>query len=357
MFLVGAFAPAIKEDLGFGDASFGAVFTVGFFVSAVVIQVSGQGADRLGARRMIRIGLIVSMVGALALGTVATSFWLLLLAFSITRASEGMVQPAVNTLISEGVPTHQRGRSIGFKQAAIPLSTALAGISVPLLGDWIGWEGVILLVVPLAVPAWFFLPTVQLPSHKLAQSRTDLWRARHLQIIALGASFGAAGVVTVPSFLTTAAEEAGFSKGGAGLLLTLGGVVMIVSRLVLGSLADRFAFDRFVGVGCAVGVGSLSYVAFATESKPLIVAGTALLFGVGWAWPGLLILGVIERHPNEPGAASAVVQTSVRIGAMFSPVLFGVVADHAGFGVAWFVPFGFAIVGASLLLASSRIAQ
>ena len=356
-FLLGAFAPSIKEDVGFGDAGLGAVFTIGFLVSAVILQFSGAAADRSGPQRVIRMGLVLAAIGAVALGTLVTSLVMLVVAFSLNRAAEAVVQPATNTLVSEAVPARQRGRAMGIKQSAIPLSTALAGVAVPVLGGWIGWQGVFLIVAALAIPAWMAVPPTSAPHAAGAQSRAELWRARHLQVIALGAAFSAAGVVTVSGFLTTAAKEAGFSEGAAGLLLTLGGLVMIVSRLVWGALADRFAFDRFVAVGGAVAVGGLAYLAFATESKPWIVVGTALVFGVGWSWPGLMILGVIERHPNEPGAASAVVQTAVRVGALVSPITFGLIADSAGFRAAWVLPFACALVGATLLVAGSRVAQ
>ncbi len=355
-FLVGAFAPTIKEDLGFGDTALGALFTVGFLVSAVALQVTGRVADRRGPTLSLRLGMVLAAAASLFMSTAATAYALLLLAFGLNRLAEAMVQPATNTLISRSVPARQRGRAMGAKQSAIPLATALAGLSVPVLGGAIGWRGTFALVAALAVPAFLLVPRHVPPGAQASRTRGDLWRTRHLQLISAGGALAAGSVITVAGFLTTAAEEAGYSEGTAGLLLTLGGVVMIGSRLVWGWLADRFVFDRFLVVAGAIGVGSVAYPLLAAGSKPTIALGTALVFGVGWSWPGLVILGVVEHHPGEPGAATAVLQTSIRVGALASPVAFGALADGVGFGAAWMLSFGLALGATALMLAGSRLA-
>lgn len=356
-FMLGAFAPAIKDDLGFGDTALGALFSLGYLLSAVGLQFGGVAADHEGPRRIIRAGLVVASIGTVVIGGVADTYLILLIGFSVVRIAEALVQPATNTLISVAVPVPRRGIAMGTKQAAIPLSTTLSGLAVPLLGDSIGWEGSFLCVAVVAGAAWVVMPGAPSPQrHPQQRSRRELWRVPHLRLLAAAGACAAASVVTVAGFLTTAAIEAGYSEASAGLLLTLGGLIMIASRLAWGLLADRFGFDRFVAVGAAVGLGALAYLLFATESKPLLVVGTVLVFGIGWSWPGLMILGVIEHHPDQPGAASAVLQTGVRLGALVSPIAFGALAERAGFQVAWFLPFGFAVLATVLMFAGARAA-
>ena len=47
-FLVGSFAPQIKEDLNFGDTELGALLTFGYLVSSIIMQMGGGIADRKG---------------------------------------------------------------------------------------------------------------------------------------------------------------------------------------------------------------------------------------------------------------------------------------------------------------------
>lgn len=356
-FMLGAFGPTIKDELGFGETAFGAIFTIGFLASAVGLQFAGAVADRSGPSPTMRAGIALGGAGALAIAVAGRSYVALVVFFCAIRVAESMVQPATNTLVSRMVPLRLRGRSLGIKQSSIPFSTALAGFAVPLAGDTIGWQATFGIVAACAFPVLFTVPANPAsPSASDVRPPASLRRLPHMRLLSLAGAFAAASVVTVSGFLTTAAEDAGFSEGDAGLLLGVGGVVMVISRLSWGLLADRVAFDRFRGVALALGLGSVAHLLFVTGSQPLMLAGTLLIFGVGWSWPGLLLLGLIELHPEAPGAASAVVQTAIRLGALGSPLLFGLVVDNGGFDVAWYLPFGFAVIGSVLLMAGSSAA-
>ena len=356
-FLVGSFAPQIKEDLGFGDTELGALLTFGYLISSVVMQLGGGVADRRGPLLILRTGIAIGAISALLVGTTANTYLILLLCIGLNRVGEGLIQPATNTLISLGVNQPRQGIAIAIKQAAVPLSTALAGLAVPTLGSILGWEGTFLILAILAFPAWLLIPNVGVSSSTTFPTRLDMWRSRHLKIASIAGAFSAAAVVTVAGFLTTAAEEAGYSDSSAGLILGIGGLVMIVSRLSWGYLADKFQFDRFKAVSICLALGSIAFVLFAIGTKVSIAIGALVSFGIGWSWPGLLLLGVIEQHPDEPGAATATLQTSIRLGAMVAPLGFGIVVDTFGFGAAWIIAFSSTIVGSALMVNASRALQ
>jgi MFS family permease len=356
-FLLGAFAPTLKEELDFGDTALGMMFTIGYLVSAGGLQLAGTLSDQRGPALTIRAGIAIAGAGSLAIAFGGSSYLALLFLFTIVRFGESLVHPGTNTMVSQAVPPRQQGRSLGIKQAAIPFATALAGLAVPLAGDTIGWQATFAIVAALSVPVLFSVPANTRAAVRRTERRPSLWRLPHLRLLGLGGAFAAASVVTVAGFLTTAAEDAGYSEGQAGLLLALGGVIMVVSRLSWGLLADRYAFDRFMAVAGALGVGSVAYLLFATQSRSALVVGTVLVFGIGWSWPGVVLLGVIELHPDAPGAASAVIQTSVRLGALGAPLVFGVVADRSGFGIAWLLSFGFALAGMLCVAAASVSAR
>ena len=354
-FLLGAFAPTIREELNFGATALGAIFSFGFLVSAMILQFGGSLADDGGPRRAIRLGLLIAACGAIGISTLGRTYVLLVVFYGVIRAAEAIVQPSTNSLISGLVPAERRGFSMGFKQAAVPLSTALSGLAVPLLGDVIGWRGVFALVAVIAVPAWFAIPLAPTPPKRSPGVRRELWRTPHLRLAAIAGGFAAGAMLTVAGFLATAATEtAGFSRSRAGLLLTVGGAVMIMSRVSWGIAADRWAFDRFKAVGWVLLFGSASFPLFAAGTESAMIIGTALIFGIGWSFPGIFLLGIIEQHPETPGVASAIAQTGVRIGALISPFLFGVMVDQWGFGVAWYLPAALSMIGGILMFATSH---
>lgn len=352
-FLIGSFAPAIKADIGLDETGIGAIFTFGYLVSAVVLQLSGSFADRRGPQLAIRIGLVFAVLGLLAFATISTTFVLILVAFAFNRTAEAMIQPATNTLVSRGVVATRRGTAMGVKQAAVPVSTMLAGLAVPVLGDSLGWRGTFGLVAVVAIPVWFVLPEIPPPPKRTMRSKRELWAERHIKFAAVGGGFAAAGVVTAAGFLVLAAKDAGFSDGSAGLLLAVGGAIMIPARLSWGVLADRFSFNRFRAVTLCLICAVVSFLLFSTESKSAIIAGTLLLFGVGWSWPGLFLFAVLEQHPEAPGASTAIVQTGIRVGAFAAPLAFGWLADNRGFGTAWLLPACSAGVASVLIFQAS----
>ena len=353
-FLLGAFAPEIKEDLSFGDTELGAILTFGYLVSSIVMSSSGGIADRTGPKRVLRYGVIIASIAALLTGSLGNTFFLLMLFIGLNRVAEGIIHPATNTLISSSVVLDRQGIAMAAKQSAVPFATALAGFAVPTLGVAFGWKGTFLVVALLAFPAWFVIPDAPLIGGTSFSSRREMWRLSHLRLLALAGAFSAAAVVTVSGFLTTSAKNAGYTDGDAGLILGLGGILMIISRLAWGFLADRFQFDRFKAVSASLLFGSLSFVLFAIESKASIAVGSVFIFGIGWSWPGLALLGIIEHHRDEPGEATAIVQTSIRLGAMFAPLGFGLIADSFDYSYAWLFSLVAALLGGLFMLLASK---
>jgi MFS family permease len=352
-FLLGAFGPAIKDDFDIGDTEYGLLFTFGFLVSATVLQFAGAFADRRGAQLAIRIAMVVGILGAVAFGFVP-GFALMFGAFALSRIAEATAQPATNTLVGAVVAPHQQGRSVGFKQAAIPTATGLAGLAVPLFGSGTWRPAFVLVAVPAAL-VFLAVPHAPVQSRGMAAPRRQLLQSRYLQLIGLGGAFAAAAMVSVGSFLVSGAENVGFSENNAGLLLTLGALFMIPARIGWGFLADARTFNRFAAVGLCLAAAAVALGLFAVGQKWSFIAGTVLMFALGWSWPGLLLFAVIEQHPNEPGSATAIVQTAVRLGAVSSPFIFGWLADNRGYRTAWLTAAGSATVSAVLLAAGAVV--
>ena len=174
-FLVGAFGPEIKADLDIGDATFGAIFTIGYLTSAGVMQISGTLADRHGARRSLRFGVTLGAIAALVLGQAAAGVAILVVGMVLNRMAEATVQPATNTLVAAAIAPNRQGLATGIKQAAIPLSTALAGLAVPVLGSTLGWDGTFVIIAVLAAGAWLAIPPAEPVPHGRRASRRALW--------------------------------------------------------------------------------------------------------------------------------------------------------------------------------------
>ena len=86
-----------------------------------------------------------------------------------------------------------------------------------------------------------------------------------------------------------------------------------------------------------IALGALTSVWFTWRSPAVQLIGVPLAFGAGWAWPGLFNLSVVRAAPRFPGRATGITQTGTYVGGAVGPVIFGAVAEGAGYTAAWWL--------------------
>ena len=350
--LVGALAPEIQEDLGFGDAEQGLAIGVFFAVSALFSSWGGALTDRVGPSPALRAAALASAIGATML-LVSPGYGVLVAGLVIAAFGNAISQPGNNTFIAGGVPPHRRGLALGIKQAAIPTSTGLAGLALPTLAVTLGWRWAYAAAIVLALGAMVAVPTIDPPVRRRSED-PGFRPTRRLILVAGGSAAGAAAVASLGAFLVRSARDAGFSDTSAGLLQVAGSVLLISTRIGWGWLMDHRPLDRFRFAAMLLGVGAVAFPLLASGRHGLMVLGALLAFGAGWSWPGIVHLGTVETNPRSTGAASGVVQTGMFTGAMIGPALFGLVADSHGFGWAWMLSCGFSTL-AMLLVGAGAV--
>ena len=135
--------PGMMEDLGFSKTALGAVMTALFFAYAVGQFVNGQLGDKIGARRLISLGLLVSGVLNLVFGFTG-AFTAMMIIWGLNGYFQAMGWgPSVKT-VANWFPPEKRGRMGGFLgtsyQVGAAYSWALSGFIVGLLGwRWAFW--------------------------------------------------------------------------------------------------------------------------------------------------------------------------------------------------------------------------
>jgi len=70
------------------------------------------------------------------------------------------------------------------------------------------------------------------------------------------------------------------------------------------------------------------------------VLGTFVAFALGWGWPGLFNLAVVDLNRHAPGAATGVTQTGIYVGAAAGPAAYGLLSHEIGYSGAWAVSGG-----------------
>lgn len=229
VFLVGGLAVQMGEELRFSPAGLGLAVSVYFGVSALASVPSGALVERYGPRIVARAGLLLAATTLLAIAVLAHSFATLVVLLGLSAGANSLGQLASNAALARHVPPGRQGLSFGVKQAAIPVSTLLAGAAVPAIALTAGWRWAF---VAAAGAALATLPAV--PAGDRTTRRSEGTRGERattaLVVLGLAATLAAAAANALGTFVVDSAVGRGLSPGLAGLTLTFGSAVCVTAR-------------------------------------------------------------------------------------------------------------------------------
>jgi predicted MFS family arabinose efflux permease len=178
--------------------------------------------------------------------------------------------------------------------------------------------------------------------------------SRALLLTAIGAALATAGPSALGAYLVASAVDVGVAEGTAGLLAASGSGLSLAVRVMLGARADRRRDYGLGTVAVLLAAGSVGFALMGTDAVPSFVAGTLLAFTLGWGWPGLFNLAVVDSNRDSPGSASGISQTGIYVGAGAGPAAFGALYASAGHGAAWLVVAGSTLLAAVVIWLAAR---
>ncbi|PZG10067.1 MFS transporter, partial [Micromonospora craterilacus] len=334
VFLVGGLAVQMREELGFSPAGLGLVVAVYFGVGALASVPSGALVERWGGAVVARAGILVSAGSLLAVAVLARSYPMLVGLLAVAGTANALGQLSSNVLLARHVPARRQGLSFGVKQAAIPVSTLLAGAAVPTLALTVGWRWAFVAAAGAALAA---LPAVPAqgprPARRAATSAGSA--SVGLVVVGVAATLAAGAANALGTFVVDASADRGLGPALAGLTLTLGSAVCVAARVGVGWLADRRSGGHVAVIAGLLVAGSVGLGLLAVAGPGALVVGVLLGFGLGWSWPGLMNFAVVRLHPQAPGAATSITQTGVYAGGCLGPLALGPLAAAAGYPAMW----------------------
>jgi MFS family permease len=356
VFLLGGLAVLVRSELVFSEVQLGLAASVFFTVAALSAVPAGRVAARTGAWAATVLAAVTSSLALFAMA-LAPSYTLLLVALAVGGVANSLAQIGTNGSLAEVVPAHRQGLAFGVKQAAIPAATLVAGFALPLVGLTLGWRvtfaGAALLALVYVVLAP--RPTRDRPAGRRSGGRTGDAAVQALAVVAVAAALAAAAVNGLAAFLVESAVAAGLSLSAAGVLLGSGSALGICARIGVGWLADRRGRGHLAIVAGMMATGAVGMSLLATGAVPAFFAGTALVFALGWSWPGLMTFAVVRSNPSAPAVATSYTQTGVFAGGATGPVVFGLLVQAESYSLAWSVAAGAMLAAAGLMVIGRRM--
>ena len=354
VFLLGGLAVLVRDDLDFSEVQLGLAASTFFSVAALTAVGAGRLAARIGAWAATVLAAALSAAALLAMAA-APSYAVLLLALALAGAANSLAQIGTNGTLAEVVPKHRQGLAFGVKQAAIPAATLLAGFSLPVVGLTLGWRASFGAAAALALLYVVVAPRPPRRTGPVAKAggRAGDAAVRALAVVSVAAALAAAAVNGLAAFLVESAVAAGFTASSAGVLLGCGSALGVAARVLVGWLADRREGGHLKIVTAMVATGAVGMGLFATGTTAAFYAGTALVFALGWSWPGLLTFAVVRLNPSAPAVATSYTQTGVFAGGATGPLVFGLLVTAGSYRLAWSAA-ALAMVAASALMLTGR---
>lgn len=328
-------APFHIRDLG------GSTFAAGLFLglltysSACSAPFTGGVADRIGHRRVLKIGSLAIAGFSVAYALAPSPALMLALVVPHGIFWSGLMV-ASGAYVTALVPEERRAEGIGYWG----LSTVLAVALAPNLGFLIYHRGWVLLCAVMftlnlimAAIAWS-LDEIHEPVDPAEHRFTLEWRVLIVSLAVFLYSFGYGGVT---SFSAMYAEATGVTPR-AIYLTSLAGAILL-SRPFAAPLGDRFGYRRVfvpcIGVACA----GLTLLAVLPPSRTgMILSGAVFGAGYGTAWPVFMAYMLGRVEPRRRGASYGAMIAALDTGIGTGSTALGWIIQHEGYAAA----FGFA---------------
>ncbi|HEY5378376.1 MAG TPA: MFS transporter [Pseudolabrys sp.] len=368
--LLAPLLPFVRADYGVSYTEIGLAFAAFNVVSAALQTPAGFLVDRLGARALLIIGLLIG-AGAFVVAGLIDSFWVLVAMFAIAGIGNTVYHPADYALLSHHVPSGRIGQAFSIHTFAGMLGSAVAPVSLLTMQSLWGWRGAFIgagvlgfAVVGLLLAIGDYpevetsAPAPRAETDKTAVGWTLLLSSPivlnlvFFMLIALvsGGLFNYS-VVAFGALYGTPVTTANVALSGLLLLSAIG----VLAGGVVASHTNRHSLVARLGLGL-MGLFALLFAYVDLGSLPLIVAMSALGFFYGVIMPSR---DMIVREVTPPGSFGKVfgfVTTGFNIGGIISPLIFGAVMDHGSPRLVFVMAAAFSLIAIATVATRSRSA-
>jgi MFS family permease len=337
MFVVPMLFPFLKARLGVGYIDLGLALTVFAVVSGLTQAPMGYLADRIGARKILLMGLTLGGFSLIMLGVHLSYSWLIASSVLLGFANS-VYHPADYAILSAHMDEARMGRAFSIHTFAGFLGGAVAPAVVAGLVASVGGLGALIVTGAVGPLVALLLLVVGIPDARETDRDADGRRVPQPNIITpaivvltmffmllslSNAGIGNFGVVALMS-----GYGASFSSANIALTAFLG--FSAIGVLAGGFLADRTERHGQVAAACfAINAAIVFVIAtVALPSSLLIAAMASAGFLGGVIAPSRDMLVRNAAPPGAAGRAFGIVSTGFNIGGIISPLLFGWIMDQ-----------------------------
>ena len=355
-FSYGPLAPFFRDDLGISRGQVGTLIAVYYFTGTVANIPAGILVDRLGARSMLILCLVLEGL-PFAVMSLADSYVMIGVFSALSGIGYGFINQVSTKGIMNWFPPAGRATAMGIKQSGVTIGAATVAWLLPMLAVAYSWRtgvrAIGLAMFVMALGAFIFYrehPPGSAPREPIAdgnksgQSLLMVLAQPTLLALLLIVPFLAFSQGCMVSFLVLyLKEQVGLPVELAGQCMTAGMMAAAIGRISWGVVSDRvFGGDRLTPVIIMSVIGAVS-----TTGVALLSPGSSAWPAFFWSillgfslsgWNGMVM--VLSAELGGITLAASVVSVLITVtglGFLVGPIVFGYVADHLGYFSSWMI--------------------
>lgn len=281
--------PNLVIEFALTNQQVGLISSIPSLISALLSIPMGLLSDKIGAKKMIILSIIVATCGALMAG-LAQNPVMLIVAVSLLYLNTTIYHPASYSFTTFLFKPKDRSKALGVQGAGGTLGMALGPISIAILVGMLGlgWRQAYLAwIIPLALGAvsvWYikFIPTSDDEDHTSKEAgisgATSIWTRSQVMFLSFNGLKNMAAYMTSTFLSLWLVNYRGMDVTLAGLIFGASSLMGIVAAPWGGILASKYGEKRWV-----VTTAIIAYTSFALAFiVPGNIAFTIFYLGYGF---------------------------------------------------------------------------
>ncbi|WP_138419622.1 MFS transporter [Aquibacillus sediminis] len=151
--------PAVQEDLGVNLTTLNIAISLTSLFSGMFIVVAGGLADRIGRKKITYLGLILSIIGSLAL-VLAQGAILLIIGRVLQGISAACIMPATIALMKAYFEGEERQRALSYWSIGSWGGSGVTSFAGGAIATYMGWEWIFIFSIIFAILSMWLIKEV-----------------------------------------------------------------------------------------------------------------------------------------------------------------------------------------------------
>jgi MFS family permease len=260
--------PTLRDEFSLSYQQVGLLVAIPSFIQIFLAVPTGLLSDRLGAKKLMAVSIIMAALGAY-LGSVSATPWMYIVASTIMTLTSTLYHPPSQSYVSETTRPRDRSRALGIWNAGGTTGVAMGPLSITILMGFFAfqWRQVYSFwVFPILlglVALYFVKPTEEVERRGEEEEWEEggtvekLLNTDMIVFLSSGTIRRFGGGLTTGFLAIWLADSQGWTISQIGIMLSASSLMGIVASPLGGELCSRFGVKRWL-----VGTLFASYICF-----------------------------------------------------------------------------------------------